>query len=405
MEKRILVYTNHYDPEYFKINDIVKWLSDEGANVSVITGNPNYPLGKLYDGFSLLGSKETINKELTIYRLPLITRGKGAKFRIVLNYLTYFLSSMIFTVWCLFFHKKYDVIFVHHTSPPLLFIPALFYKKIIKSKAILWDLDMWPQTLESMDVVKNKRIINVLESIFKQLYRGFDKVLIGSKSFEKMALNRIPNHKIDYFPNWADDIFETLNLEINPPKQQDEIIITYTGNIGEAQGFEVLVNALKESSNKKIVFYFIGSGRYKDQLKELVSKNNLNSKIHFFDPVASKDLIPFFEKTHYLYFSLKNTLLFSSTVPAKLQTYLTTGKPIISSISGEARTLLTKNQCGFHVESEDKFGLLDTFNRLSGVTPSQYIEFSKNSKRLYHQSFLSNNRRQQIFENIFNNIN
>lgn len=400
MEKRILVYTNHYDPEYFKINDIVKWLSDEGANVSVITGNPNYPLGKLYDGFSLLGSKETINKELTIYRLPLITRGKGAKFRIALNYLTYFLSSMIFTVWCLFFHKKYDVIFVHHTSPPLLFIPALLYKKIIKSKAILWDLDMWPQTLESMDLIKNKRIINVLENIFKQLYRGFDKVLIGSKSYETIAKNRVNKEKIEYFPNWADDIFEKLALEINLPKKEDEIIITYTGNIGEAQGFEVLVNALKESKNKKIVFHFVGSGRYKDQLKKLVSENNLNSKIHFFDPVTSKDLIPFFEKTHYLFLSLKNTKLFSQTVPAKLQTYLAIGKPIISLISGETKDLLTKNNCGFHAESEAEEVLIEIIQNLDKVSFYEYENFSKNSKQLFKDQFSSINRKNQIISNL-----
>ena len=182
MEKRILVYTNHYDPEYFKINDVVQWIYEKGAVVSVITGNPNYPSGKLFKGFSLLGSIEIAKNGLTIYRLPLIPRGNGTKFRIVLNYLTYFLSTMAFTLWCLFFHKKYDTVFVHHTSPPFLFLPALFYKKIRKSTGILWDLDMWPQTLEAMGILKSKKGISLLEIVFKQFYKAFDKVLIGSKS-------------------------------------------------------------------------------------------------------------------------------------------------------------------------------------------------------------------------------
>ena len=170
MEKRILVYTNHYDPEYFKINDVVQWIFEKGAVISVITGNPNYPSGKLFKGFSFLGSIEIAKKGLTIYRLPLIPRGNGTKFRIVLNYLTYFLSTITFTLWCLFFHKKYDTVFVHHTSPPLLFLPALFYKKIRKSKGILWDLDMWPQTLEAMGILKSKKGISLLEIVFKQFY-------------------------------------------------------------------------------------------------------------------------------------------------------------------------------------------------------------------------------------------
>ena len=402
MEKRILIFTNHYDPEYFKINDVVQWISEKNATISVITGNPNYPSGKLFKGFSAFGSKEIVKDGLTIYRLPLITRGNGSKLRIVLNYLSYFLSSTLFTLWCVFSHKKYSTIFVHHTSPPLLFLPALLYKKIKKSKAILWDLDMWPQTLEAMEIIKNKRCINLLERIFKQFYKSFDKVLIGSKSFETIACKRIPKHKIEYFPNWSDYAFERLNLKIKPPMPDDKIIVTYTGNIGEAQGFEVLIEAIEASGKNNFKFNFVGSGRYKEQLKKLVSINNLGSVVTFFDPVSTKDLIPFFENTHYLYVSLKDTPIFSKTVPAKLQTYLAVGKPIISSISGEAKDLLIQNNCGFHFESEEKFGLIETFKHFGNVSSSQYTEFSKNSKRLYQSNFLSVNRKKQIFKNIFN---
>lgn len=396
MEKRILVYTNHYDPEYFKINDVVQWLFDNGANVSVITGNPNYPSGKLFKGFSAFGSKEIVKKGLIIYRLPLITRGKGTKPRLVLNYLSYFLSSIVFTLWCILFHKKYSTVFVHHTSPPLLFLPAILYKKIRKSKAILWDLDMWPQTLEAMNMVKKRSIINLLENIFKQLYKEFDKVLIGSKSFEKIAKKRIPAEQIEYFPNWADKVFENVRLDINPPKQDDKIIITYTGNIGVAQGFQVLIDVIKATEKNNFQFNFVGSGRYKSQLKKLVSANNLDSRIIFFDPVSSIDLIPFFEKTHYLYLSLKDTPLFSKTVPAKLQTYLATGKPIISVISGEAKDLLTQNNCGFHVEAGDKEKLMDVFYNLDQVSSLNYKNFSKNSMQLFKEVFSSKKRRKQL---------
>ena len=402
MEKRILIFTNHYDPEYFKINDVVQWISEKSPAISVITGNPNYPSGKLFKGFSAFGSKEIVKDGLTIYRLPLITRGNGTKLRLALNYLSYLLSLTIFTIWCVFFHKKYDTIFVHHTSPPLLFLPALLYKKIKKSKAILWDLDMWPQTLKAMEMIKNKLVINLLERIFKEFYKTFDKVLIGSKSFEKIACKRIPKYKIEYFPNWADHAFERLNLKIKPPIPDDKIIVTYTGNIGEAQGFKVLVEAIKASEKNNLQFNFVGSGRYKEQLKKLVSINNVGSVVTFFDPVSSKDLIPFFEKTHYLYLSLKDTSIFSKTVPAKLQTYLSLGKPIISCISGEVKDLLTQNNCGFHFESEEKSGLIETFKNLGKVSSHQYTEFSKNSKRLYQLKFLSESRRKQVFKNIFN---
>ena len=157
MSKRILILTNHFFPEYFKINDISKWFH-ESNTVSVITGNPNYPFGKIYKGYSIFGSIENNDLSGTIYRLPLIPRGNSGLYRILLNYISFFISQMIFIFWVSFFHKKYDIIFIHHTSPPLIFVPAIFYKIIRKAKIIFWDLDMWPHSLESQGVLKSKRI-------------------------------------------------------------------------------------------------------------------------------------------------------------------------------------------------------------------------------------------------------
>ena len=401
MEQRILIYTNHYDPEYFKINDIVNWISEKGTKISVITGNPNYPSGKLFEGFSLFGSKKSPKKGITVYRLPLITRGKAGFMRLSINYLSYFASLIFFSTWCIFFHKKYDTIFIHHTSPPLLFLPAIIYKKVKNSKLFVWDLDMWPHTLEAIGLIKSKPLLNILELMFKLFYKSFDKVLIASKSFEIIAKKRISNSKIEYFPNWADKEFEKLNFEILPPQNKGKIIITYTGNVGEAQGFGVLVEAIKISKNKNIEFNIVGSGRYKNKLRKLVSQNKLEKQIILVDPVTTKDLIYFFKKTHYLFISLKESSIFSKTVPAKLQSYLSTGKPIISCISGESQEILKFNNCGLNVDAGDLKGLVRIFKDINKVSRSKYKEFSKSSKKLYAQKFSSINRRKQLFKILF----
>ena len=203
-----------------------------------------------------------------------------------------------------------------------MFLPAIIYKKIKNAKLIIWELDMWPNTLEAMGILKSKILLKILEFVFKSFYKSFDKVLIASKSFEIIAKKRISTSKIEHFPNWADKEYESLNLEILSPKKNEKIIITYTGNIGEAQGFEFLIEAIKISKNKNIEFNIVGSGRYKETFRKLISQNNLESEIILIDPVASEDLISFFKKTHYLFISLKNSSIFSKTVPAKLQTYL-----------------------------------------------------------------------------------
>jgi len=397
VEQRILIYTNHYDPEYFKINDIVRWISEKDFIISVITGNPNYPSGKLFDGFSPFGSKKVEKKGLTVYRLPLITRGKAGYLRLLINYISYFVSLIFFTFWCILFHKKYETIFIHHTSPPLMFLPAIFYKKIKKAKLIVWDLDMWPHTLEAIGIIKSKRLIKIFEFIFMSFYKSFDKILIASKSFEIIAKKRIQNSKIDYFPNWADKEFESLNLETLSPKKNDNIVITYTGNIGEAQGFESLIEAIKISKNKKIKFNFVGTGRYKFTLGKLIEKNKLESQITLIDPVSSKDLIRYFKKTHYLYVSLKKSSIFFKTVPAKLQTYLAIGKPIISSISGESKDILKLNNCGPNTDAGDIKGLVQIFNNINKISDREYKQFSRNTKKLYNERFSSLKRRSQLF--------
>lgn len=398
MEKRILILTNHFYPEYFKINDVVDWIAEEKNHVVVITGNPNYPKGKIFNGYPIWGSKEKKSSKEIIYRLPLIPRGNGKKWRLALNYGSYFFSLTLFTCWLTITHKKYDVVFVHHTSPPFLFFPAYLYKKLKKGKVFLWDLDMWPQTLEALELLKSPRWIKKLESLFRWFYQKFDKILIGSLYFKEMALKRVSAEKIIYFPNWAEPLYESLLLKERYPKKKQKIVITYTGNIGTAQGFDSLLDAIEKSRSKNIEFRFIGSGRHKHTLQMLAKEKELSDYIIFYDPVSPKELINYFNQTDYLYLSLKNSDLFSKTVPAKLQTYLAVGKPIIASISGEAKELLEKHQTGFQAAAENTNQLSIIFDQLEHISRKQYDQFSSNCRNLYQKRFTSTKRRQQLLD-------
>ena len=352
MEKRVLIFTNHFDPEYFKINDIVDWIKENNNEVVVVTGNPNYPKGKLYPGFSVLGSYEK-KDNLSVFRLPLITRGNGSKLRLILNYVSYFKVLLIFTLFYLIPKKKFDKVLVHHTSPPFIFIPAILYKRIKKSQLYLWDLDMWPQTLEATGILKSKSVLKILERIFKSFYKSFDHIYLGSKHFEKIAAKRVNTSFIKHFPNWADSIFEKAKLKSASISGNEKIIISYTGNIGESQDLESLVEALSLVEDKNFEIRLIGDGRNKKTLINLVNKKGLNHAIKFFDSLKPKELLNYFEESHFLYLSLKKTPLFEKTVPAKFQTYLAVGIPIIGYISGETNDLISKHNLGFTCESND----------------------------------------------------
>ncbi len=395
MEKRVLIFTNHFYPEYFKINDVVEWFCSENITTSVVTSNPNYPKGKIFKGFSIFGSKKTYQRA-KVYRLLVIPRGGGNKLTLSLNYLSYFITLFLFTIWLIIFHKKYDTLLIHHTSPPLLFLPALMYKKIKGAKVILWDLDMWPHTLSSVGIIKSIRLINFLETLFKWFYNQFDHILLGSQSFKEFAQKRVNLKKTFYFPNWADLVFEfqkPIEKTFDPTKK---VIISYTGNIGQAQDLESLVKAVKLSKNKNYKIKLIGDGRAKESLKSLVLSEGLNGQIKFYDSVDSNNLLGFFKESDFLYLSLNNSPLFSKTVPAKFQTYLASGVPIIGLISGETSSLIKENNLGFSSNAGDINGLSKIFNSLSKLQDPQYQKMKFNCKDLYQNRFLSSLRKQEL---------
>jgi len=404
VEKRILIFTNHFYPEYFKINDVVGWFSKENITTSVVTSNPNYPKGKIFKGYSIFGSKKTFKKG-TVYRLPVIPRGDGNKLILSLNYLSYFFSLFLFTFWLIIIHKKYDTLLIHHTSPPLLFLPAIIYKKIKGAKVILWDLDMWPQTLSSVGIIKSEGLINFLEYLFKWFYKQFDNILLGSESFKEFAQKRVSLNKTLYFPNWADLVFESQNPIKKTFDHTKKAIITYTGNIGQAQDIESLVNAVKLSKNKNYEIRLIGDGRSKESLKGLVSSEGLNDQIKFYDSVDSNNLIGFFNESDFLYLSLNNSPLFSKTVPAKFQTYLVCGIPIIGLISGETNFLIKDNNLGFVTNAGDSIALAKIFDSLSNPQNPQYQKMKSNCKELYQSRFSSSLRKKELMNLIIKSKN
>ena len=336
MAKRILIYTNHFYPEQFKINEIVEWISTEDFCVRVVTCIPNYPQGKFYKGYGLKSITSTFFKDnVIVNRLPLIPRGNANFFLRSLNYISYFISTFFFTIYLLIFKTKYDYVFVHHTSPILIAVSPILYKFFYRSKLIMWDLDLWPDTLKSLGFIKSRYLFLLIENLVKTIYNFYDKILIGSKKFEKIIEKRF-NKEIIYFPNWAEKTIERnlvdFNITNNLPK--DDFIITYTGNIGLAQGFDIIVKLIHELRSEKIHWVFIGEGSYKATfLKNLESFNVIN-KCSFINQVDIDKIPTYVSFSNALLVSLINNSIFEKTVPAKLQSYMAMKKPVIGYIAG-----------------------------------------------------------------------
>ncbi len=399
MAKRILVYTNHYYPENFKINDVVQWLINEKYIVTVITGNPNYPKGKLFKGFNKFGSV-FIKENLKIVRLPLIPRGKGKKINLILNYISYFVSALFYTFFLILFKKKYEFILVHHTSPFFIAVHPLFYKFFKKSKIFLWDLDLWPQTLKALKIIDNRSLLKGLEFIVKKIYKYYDYVFISSKSYISIVRKRIELNKVIYFPNWADLRFEkSLKEKINDKIfLKEKVNILYAGNIGEAQDFNTLINASKKINNNKIKFIILGDGRFKYEFVKIVNSNGLNKNFIFLNSVSNKEVLKYLNSADYLYLSLNDSKLFNMTVPAKLQTYMAIGKPIIANINGEGADLIKDSKSGFVADSGDSNGLIKIFHQILKLSKDEALKKGLSGREFYQKNFKSELRKKELLK-------
>lgn len=392
---KILLVTQYFYPENFKGNDIAFEMQKKGHEVTVLTGIPNYPKGEFFNGYGYFKRRrETVNG-VKVIRTFLIPRGNSTAIPLMVNYFTWFIFASFYAVY-LALSKKFDKIIVQQLSPVMMGLPAVVVKKIQKIPVYFWVLDLWPESLESAGGIKNKKILGFFESMVKFLYRNSDKILISSKGFKQSILKKGNfEDKIIYFPNWAEkSINESKqNVEINLPKFPSGFNILFAGNVGVAQD---LVNAIKAmeivlKQNKKINFLILGDGRDRKRLEKLVLEKNIEKNIHFYGKYPIETMSYFFSKADCMFVSLKNEPIFSLSLPAKVQAYMSVGKPIISMMNGEGYNIINEADCGFAVHAEDYKDLADKILEIEKLPVIERQRLGENGKSFYQENFVLEN--------------
>ena len=400
MEKRILIYTNHYYPENFKINDVVNWIDELNVHVRVITQIPNYPSGKFFKGFSFFRKNYQKNHNKIINRLPVIPRMGGNKMILILNYISYFISCLMFTFYLLLLKKKYDYIIVHHTSPPSIAFHSIIYSLFYKTKKIYWELDIWPETLSSLGIVNSKIVNGLIKKIMIFIYSYYDLILVGSSSFMKIIKSRYKG-KIEYFPNWADQVIEEnlYKLKVNLSIPKNQRVIMYTGNIGYAQNFDFILELCNKTINERIYWVFIGDGRFKKTIKNAIELNP-SLKIKLIDQVEIKKIRSYLKISDFTLLSLSSNGVFTNTVPAKLQTYMCSSKPVIGIIVGESKDIILRANCGIILDSSKIDESINKLIEIVKFDDETIYSLGKNGKRYYDNQFNSKLRKEQLLSFI-----
>ncbi len=385
LKKKILFISQYFYPENFKGNDLVFELQQRGFDIEVITAKPNYPQGYFFDGYGFLKRNFEIINGVNIYRLPIISRGKGSQIRLFLNYLSFYLS-------CYFFYLirgrklKYDVIITQQLSPMTSSLPAIWFKKLNKAYLITWTLDLWPESIIATTRLKKGIIISWLDRLAKRLYDSSDFILVSSKSFIELIGSKIYNsEKIVFFPNWADKIFEENIKTREFPNLPEGFNVVFAGNLGEAQDLPNVIKCIKSSKKlRNVNFIFVGSGRFEIELKkETLDFNNV-----FILPQYPVEYMPsLYEKSSVMLLSLKGAESISNTVPAKLQTYMSCGKPVVAMIDGEANDVIKESNCGLAANAGNFEELAEYIEALNKMDSIELDRLGKNGQEYYQEYY------------------
>jgi glycosyltransferase involved in cell wall biosynthesis len=395
---KILIISQYFWPENFRINDIAEYLSKKGYQVDILTGAPNYPDGKIFPDYQSNKKKYKFFYNCEIIRVPVYLRRDSSKINLFINYITFVLSSIIFGSFFLR-KKKYDIIFTFATSPLTSALPAILFSKLKNVKSILWVLDLWPNILTELKIINNIFLYKVISLISEYIYKNTDLLLAQSLTYKNILKKKNTNTELLYA--WPESINSDSSKLITNPEElkyinNNSFKIVFTGNIGEAQNFDKVLEAAKILKDENIQWIIVGSGRYLSRLKNIVFKDNINN-FNFLGAKHFSSIKYYHDLADVLFISLKSGYALSGTIPGKLQTYLTSNKFILGMIDGESKTIIENTKSGICVSPNDPEGLANII-----------LDLSKNRHKtiLHNKDLVDNYLKSQFNKNdLLSNLN
>ena len=388
----ILIVSQYFWPENFRINDLTHELTQRGHNVQVLTGIPNYPIGNVFDTYKSDPESFERYANARIWRVPMLVRGHSAA-RLFLNYLSFAVGACIFGPWKLRgLHA--DVIFVFEPSPITVGLPAILLGKVKRAPVVFWALDLWPDTLEAMGVIKSPRLLKWAGIMVQFIYKHCALILGQSRGFlSSIAKYCSDIQKIRYFPNWAEEIYSQHDIQpaSEVPVLANGFNVVFAGNIGVAQDFPAILDAAELlKHNSKIRWLIVGDGRKFDWLQQQVERRNLQEVVLLLGRFPVERMPSFYAHAAALLVTLKNDPVFSMTIPGKLQSYLLAGVPIVGMLDGEGAQVIKDANAGFVCAAGDSAGLAASVLQLSTMHADQRQQLGANGHVFAKKEFDKN---------------
>lgn len=386
---RLLVVTQYFWPENFRVNDLVAELVRRGHSVTVLTGHPNYPAGEFFAEFAANPAAFNAYAGAEVVRVPHLARGKGG-LRLMLNYASFALSATCVGLWKLR-GRAFDAIFCYEPSPITVGLPAAAMRAAKKAPLTFWVLDLWPETLHAIGVVKSAVILSAVGKLVSFIYRRCDLILAQSRSFiPQIRKYAGEGSRVEYFPSWAEAEYDMA--EVAPAPEVDArpgvFSVMFAGNIGDAQDFPAILAAAELLKvNPAVRWLIVGDGRLSGWLAQEVKARGLEHCVLLLGRFPVERMASFFKRADALLVSLKDEAIFSMTIPGKLQSYLAAGQPVVAMLNGEGADVVERAGAGLTCAAGDHHGLAKAVLAMAAMTRQQRETMGLNGLRASHAQF------------------
>ena len=381
---KLLVVTQYFWPETFRINALVKSLLKEKVEVAVLTGQPNYPAGEIFNGYRASGISQSPWEGATLYRVPLFPRRRGSALALIANYLSFIASGLLFGSFLLR-RRPVEVVFVYGVSPILQAIPAIFIKWLKGAKLVIWVQDLWPESLEATGFVRNRWILAMVSRLVRWIYKQADLLLVQSEAFIEPVAALADARKIHYYPNSVEDFFQFSNDKQDCPVEglDQGFSVIFAGNLGTAQALETIVEAAELLKNyPDIRIFLVGDGSRASWVREQILVRGLNNLVMTgrYPPETMPAIL---SRAGALLVTLKDEPIFCRTVPNKVQAYLAVGRPIIACLNGEGARIVEQAGAGVACAAQQPVTLVQAIVSLSKKTAAERDQLGQNGKNYF----------------------
>jgi len=382
MKQKILIVTEYFYPEEFKINEIALEWKKKGYEVDVLTNFPTYPAGEIFDGYENRWYQKDQYEGINIYRVKSVTGYRDSLFKKLLKYFVFmFFGSFV----ALKIGKKYDYVFGFNMAALTGMIPAVLVKKLYKKPLTFWAQDIWPDSVYAYGFKKTKLLSFFLEKFVKFMYQNIDAIAISGRGFESKLKPYIKKDlKFHYLPNWADDL--DMSMSAATFSQEEKIHFTFAGNVGKVQNLENIILAFNQLDEKYAVqaqLNIVGDGSALEELKLINTKQN----VIFHGRKPRTDMAMYYKASDFLIVSLIDKPIFSVTVPAKTQTYIAAKKPILAIVNGDAAEIIKENNLGFCAHPNDIEEIKNIFEKSINLSEEEKQVFTENCELLTSTTF------------------